>query len=583
MALDTEVLSKHCQRRAKELFAAFDRRKDLLLEVARELMPGAIAGLTRDVQEIADGYIYDEDHRILTTAPIDALRRGAAGFHGNLTSPATRWFRLKLPEHATDGETTHEDRIVIDRLTEATEWVFARSNAYAAIHKLYEHLLAFGFGCLMVSESKTNICRVETLRVGTYALGIGADGMVDTVVRKFSLTAPQIIEQFGEKNCPKVIVDSKCDHTRRFEVANLIEPHPTDELTLKDDKVARACDFASGGNTQQTIYRSLYYLPAFSGAAPFNGFLKAVGFSIRPFVAPRMECETGDVYGRGRGLDALDLARGCQSFKFDELTIVGNIAQPAIIADAELKDEGLKLYRGAVTYCPFGDRRGAMAAPILPHNPPLNLVLEERAQCENEIAKLFYNDAFSVIDAVKNGKSGQMTATEVETIVRDAMQRLAPVATLFDKELLDPLVGIMTAYAQRLMDTNLSDDLDIKVEYVSAIHNAQKQTQLAAIQQTIQSAGTMAQIAPDVLLRLDADKTFQKLASLLSFPESCLKSDEDVIAALQARQQQEAASKQQEVMSASAKAMREMGGIQIDEAHAGSVVVDAIKKGGLMS
>ena len=69
--MDTALVAKHCLARESKLFAAFERRRQLLLDVAREIYPVGIAGLTRGVEEIADGYVYDEDHRLLTPAPME--------------------------------------------------------------------------------------------------------------------------------------------------------------------------------------------------------------------------------------------------------------------------------------------------------------------------------------------------------------------------------------------------------------------------------------------------------------------------------------------------------------------------------
>ena len=56
----------------QKLFDTFEKRKSHLLDIAKEFYPIGRAGLERGVEELADGFIYDEDHRMLTTAPQDA-------------------------------------------------------------------------------------------------------------------------------------------------------------------------------------------------------------------------------------------------------------------------------------------------------------------------------------------------------------------------------------------------------------------------------------------------------------------------------------------------------------------------------
>ena len=578
--MDYTLIAKHCRHVEKQLFDAFEKRKQLLLDVAREFYPAAVPGLTKGVEEMADGYQHDNDHRMLTTVPMDCMRRGAAGFHGNLTSPTTPWFRFKLPDFmVADGQTTHEQRKLLDNITQATRWTFSRSNAYPMLNRMYKQLLTFGFSCAVVTADKARIARMTTLRVGTYALGVGDDGQVDTCVRRFAWTAAQIIQNFGRETCPQYIIDAEKNLTARFEVCNLIEPNATGDAK-KDDEIARELAMSD-----ETVYRSIFWLKNANGHKN-DGFLRAIGFSIKPIVAPRMECEDGDVYGLGPGIDALDLARGCQSFKFDELNIVGRQSEPAVVAADELKDEGLRLYRGAVNYARFGEQRVAPVSPVFPNPPGPEGAREERADAAQEIARLFYNDAFSVIDAVRRGETGRMTATEVEAHVREAMQRLAPVATLFDTELLDPLVTIMAKYTVAALPSPLTPEqaeqlASVDVEYVSAIHLAQKQSVIVGIQQIFETAAAMAKGGvADALRRVDADKMLTTLAELIGCPESCLKSDEEVAAAKQADEQAAAEQAQLAKAQMAAGAVKDVGSIPLDEGHAGSELAAALAQNG---
>lgn len=579
--MDSSLIAKHCRATESKLFSVFEKRKQLLLDVAREIYPAAIPGLARGVDEMADGYAHDDDHRMLTTSPMDSMKRGAAGFHGNLTSPATPWFRFKLPDFMLEnGETTHEQRKLLDNMTEATRWTFSRSNAYPMLHRLYKQLLSFGFGFMLVTADKGRIARCTTLRIGTYALGVGDDGQVDRCVRRFAWTAGQIIRNFGRDNCPQYILDAEKDPTTRFEVCNLIEPNATGDDRAFDE-IAKQLDLSD-----ETVYRSLFWLKAGNGHKN-DGFLRAIGYSVKPFVAPRMECEDGDVYGLAPGIDALDLCRGCQSFKYDELNIVGRQSEPAVVADETFKDEGLRLYRGAVNYGRFGEQRGTPVAPVFPNPPQPDEARQERMDAQQEIAKLFYNDAFSVIDAVRRSETGKMTATEVEAHVREAMQRLAPVATLFDTELLDPLVSIMAKYTVAALPEPLTPEQGrqlqtIDVEYVSAIHLAQKQGAVAAIQQVFDAAAAMAERGrPEAMHRVNADKMILKLAELTGCPESCLADDGNVARAVEADKQAAARQAQMVEAEAAANAAKNLGGIPLDENHAGSAIADAMSKGGI--
>ena len=122
----------------------------------------------------------------------------------------------------------------------------------------------------------------------------------------------------------------------------------------------------------------------------------------------------------------------------------------------------------------------------------------------------------------------------------------------------------------------------IDVEYVSAIHLAQKQGAVAAIQQVFDAAAAMTEKGrPEAMHRVNADKMILKLAELTGCPESCLTDDENVARAVEADKQAAARQAQMVEAEAAANAVKNLGGIPLDENHAGSAIADAMSKGGI--
>lgn len=578
--MDWAYIRSHCAKTAKQLFDAFDRRKSVWADAAREFYPIGVAGLTRSVENLSDECYSDPKGELYSLVPVDCLRKGASGFHGNLTSPARRWFRFRLPSFMTeDGDTTHQQRQTLDRLTEATEWVFSRGGVYASLEKLYEHLLCFGFGAMLVSADDENVVRAQTLRVGTYALGIGEDGMVCRIVRRFSRTAEQIIAEFNDAGVTDEIKAAAKGGNleRRWTVYNLVEPNAVGDRRAYD-RVSREI-----GLSDEMIYRSVYWLEHATDDMPQSGILNVSGFTIRPLVAPRLDYELGDTYGRGRGVDGIPLAKGLQTFKADILRSSGNRVQPAVVASAEFKDEGLKLGRGAVNYTRLGEQRNGMVAPVFPTPPDSSETREAFDAARMELQDLFFNSAFAAIDSVKM-QSGVKTATEIDAIVRENMERLGSVVTNLDKELLDPLVSIIAKYTLQagiapMAPEDVASIGTVNVEYVSQIHLAQKQSQISAVQNWVTFVSAVAQMKPEALDKLDADGTIEKFGDMMGVPEQCSASDEAVAMAAAARQQAQAAARQNEEMQAQARAMRDVGAIPVDDGHAAGLIAQGLGGG----
>lgn len=574
---DYRFIRKHCSAVARRLMDDFDsKRRPILTEVAREFYPIGVAGLAKGVDEVADECPYDVDRRYLTTRPMDCLRKGAAGFHGNLTSPARRWFRLR-GNSFTSGEDGADDgdNGVFDRLTEATEWAFQRGGVYPMLYKLYEHCLCFGFGCMLVTRDPERIVRARTLRVGTYAMGVGEDGQVCRVARRFSWTAEQILREFGMDSTPKSVRDAaeRGDGRMRWTVWNLVEPNATGDLRACD-RVAQEIGLGDG-----MVYRSVYWLEKANDDDPQSGVLEISGFSVRPIIAPRMDYELGDTYGRGRGIDGIDLARGVQSFEYDILKISGNRAQPAVIASSEFKEAGLKLGRGQVNYARFGEGRNALVVPALASPPDSGETRSCLQEAGSELADLFFNTAFATIDALKNN-AGVKTATEIDALVRENMERLNPVVTNFDRELLDPLVSVVTRYTIQSGICPLDEDdlarLDgADIEYVSQIHLAAKQSQMSSLTQWIQFVGGLAQAKPQALDLVDEDGASLAYAEMLGVPAKCITPKDAADEMRAARAEQAAAQTQMAAMAEAAK----IGAMPTDVGHAGGILARGLGAG----
>lgn len=571
---DYSCVRRHCVSISKKLFDDFEtKRKSICLDVAREFYPLGVAGLTKSVEDLADECAYDEEYRILNAKPLDALKKGACGFHGNLTSPARRWFRLRIPSFVTDGRVSQRNRATLDRLTEAVDGVMRASDLYPSLYKLYEHTLCFGFGCMLVTGDKEKVIKTRTLRVGTYALGIGEDGQVCRVARRFSWTAEQIVREFGDTGVKDAIREAarKGDTRRRWTVVNLIEPNAVGDFKAYD-RVAQVLDLAD-----EMVYRSVYWLEDGTDNDPQSGVLEVSGFTVKPIIAPRLDYELGDTYGRGRGMDALSLARGVQTFQHDIYDISGVKGRQPLVVSSEFKDEGFRTGRGAINYSRFGEGRNAMALPVYASLPDSSDIRADKQDVENQIADLFFNTSFATIDALKNNK-GVKTATEVDALVRENMERLNPVVTNFDRELLDPLVSVVTRYTLAagicpLTDDDLAQMGSVNIEYISQIHVAAKQSQLSAIQNWLGVVGSLAQAKPNIIDKIDEDGVADELAELYGVPASVCAEDGAVASARQARQQQAEKAEQMQMMQTLGKSVGQLGGVPTDDGHIGGRIL----------
>lgn len=573
---DFETIRKHCPKTGERMFKRLTALKQDMLAVSRELYPLGVAGWERGVESLADKCFHDEEHRLLTVVPVITVRKAAAGMLQNLTSKGQPWYYLSVPK-TLSSKLSKEKRGVLEKLTEASRYLFARSNAYSSIYRLFLHYLVYGFGCMLVSgadKTSGDIIDTYTLRPGTYALGIGRNGRVNKVVRKFAWTAMEILEEFGKASTPKWIRDmAKNGSDKTIVVWNLIEPNYSGELA-EFDPVSKACEL-----DVSCCYRSIFWVEGGSkdDGTGRQGILGIDGFDINPIIAPRLDCELGDIYGRGLGLDGLDLSRGLQSFRFDVLKISGDKAQPALVASSDFKEDGLKCGRGEVNYTPMGAQKQGFVLPVLPDPPSI----EDTRNCEivakQELETLFYIDAFTAMDLFRDN-IGKVTATQINYAKAEGMQKLGAMVSNCECEFLNILVNTMWRWAVKakvapLDDTTIAQiqamEREVSPEYVSNIHQARRLAEMNGIQAWMQNVEMAKNIKQDPIDDpsdvADFDQINRRIAEITNVPDDCIVDEATVKAKRLQRAKKAQAAAMGEMLDKGATAINKLGNTPITE------------------
>lgn len=578
--MNYRLVRQHLDKTTRRMFDILERKKDLFTQIAREFLPSAVPGLTKGADDLSEGVGLDDKHPHYTTFPQQQLRKGAAGFHTNLTSPARPWFRFRPKSYGVNADLIDGSSRVnraMDDATAAVEWLMTDTNCYSQCNKFYRHWLAFGTAAMLVLPDENTIAKTITLRPGTFALDIGADGHVNRLARKFSWTIEQAIDYFGKANMPKSILDKR-DKSMRLTIINLIEPNAA-KIDRTWDKLSDTIDL-----DEEYIYRSIYFFESPSLAPDEQGIIKPVkGFTYNPIIACRYEYEHGDIWGMGVGITALPVARGLNSYKYDLQKVSGDNAEPAVVASSELKDEGLQLGRRGVNWSSPGAQRENMVVPVLAAPRDMSLTKEEALSAQQELSDAFFVSAFATIDALKLNP-GVKTATEVEQLVRENLEMLGAHVSNLDEEFLDPLV---TAHFRIAQDAGLAptgkdssfgglDMTSIEIEYVSSIHLAQKASRLKNTQIWLGLVGQLAGIDQTLSMLPDWEKAAREIGRMMGVPEKIVKGDKEFAEAKAAAAEAQAKAAQMAQLAQTAAVAKDIGGIPMDTSHAGGKLAEAM-------
>ena len=194
----------------KSLIARFDRLKTQRQnwethwqEVADYMQPRkADVTKTRSKGDKRTELIFD-------ASPIQAVELLAASLHGMLTNPATPWFSLRFKN--PDLENEDEAKLWLENATEVMYTAFNRSNFQQEIFELYHDLITFGTAAMFIEEDDDDIIKFSTRHINEVFIAENDKGRIDTIYRRFKISARAAMQKFGEAVSSDVQTKTKKD------------------------------------------------------------------------------------------------------------------------------------------------------------------------------------------------------------------------------------------------------------------------------------------------------------------------------------------------------------------------------------
>ena len=218
---------------------------------------------------------------VYDSTAIHAAELLASSLHGMLTNAASPWFSLQFKDPLLDA-----DDAVNEWLEECTHQMyiaFNRSNFQQEIHELYLDLITFGTGCMFVERSDIEPLRFSTRHISEIFIQENEKGVVDTVIRKFKMSARAAFNMFGAAT---------------QEIEKLNRDAPYDELEFlhcvmpRDERDPRKIDDVN------KPFSSIYV--TIDGKMLGEG-----GFNEFPYVVPRFTKSSVEMYGRSPSMTCL--------------------------------------------------------------------------------------------------------------------------------------------------------------------------------------------------------------------------------------------------------------------------------------
>lgn len=496
-------------------------------EIADYVLPRAIRLNVGDRQRQGN----KQNQNIIDSTATLALRTLASGMMAGLTSPARPWFRLTT----TDPNLMEYGPVktwLFDTESLMRE-VFNKSNLYNVLPAAYSNLGAFGTAAFAVLEDHEDVIRCYPFPMGQYCIGTSPRGVVDTMYREFQMTVYQLVAEFGIDNVSTTVRDNyeRGNYDQWIEVLHVVEPN-LEAFTNKSMK------------SKDKPYRSIYMEKSGENK---NTFLREAGFDDFPILAPRWRVEGEDVYGWSPGMDSLQDVKALQLEQKRKLQAIDKLVNPPMLADTQLRNQRVSMLPGDVNYI-AGLNNSIGMKPVYEINPRILELMQDIQETQARIKRAFYEDMMVML---ATGDNSQMTAREVEERHQEKLLVLGPVMERLNDELLDPLIdrtfSIMLKRGMLPRPPQELSGMDLKVEYISIMAQAQKMLGTSAIERFAGFAGNLAAVKPEVLDKLDVDQIMDEYGNMLGVPPRVIVSDDNVAQIRKARQQQAAMQQMQQM------------------------------------
>ena len=461
--------------------------------------------------------------KIYDSTAVHSLELLASSLHGMLTSNSQRWFQLRYKE------------AILNDSDEAKEWLedamdkmmiaFHRSNFQQEIFENYHDLIAFGTSCLFIEEDEQDIIRFSARHIKEIYITENERGFVDTIYRKFKLTAKAVLEKFGKDNVSKdTIVKFQKTPFDDIEIVHVVRPRSVFDPNKLD----------KNNMPFQSVYMEYE-----------TGHIISIGgYREFPYVVPRYLKASNEIYGRSPGMNSLPDVKVLNTMVKVSLKAAQKQVDPPLLVPDDAMILPVRTAPGSLNYYRSGSRDRIESLNIGANNP-LGLNMED--QRRRSISRTFH------VDQLLIQENRTMTATEVMQRNQEKMKILGPVIGRLQQELLQPLIirvfNIMLRNKLFLAAPEILTNQEVDIEYVSPVAIAQKGSQLEGIMRGLEIFGSISQLAP-VTDYIDENGLVKQIINVLGLPAKMIKSDKQVQELRAVRQQEQAAQAQmqQEMM-----------------------------------
>jgi hypothetical protein len=392
-----------------------------------------------------------------------------------------------------------------------------QSNFAGQIGCAYLELGAFGTSSLFLDEAIGYGNRYKAMPLCETYFVENHVGLIDTVYRKFELTAQQALGKWP-KGLPSEISKAAVDRPdQRFTFVHCVIPN-TDRID---------------GVMPDHRWASIYVSETGQAEVQRGGYFTFPALIMRDLTSP------GEIYGRSPGTWVLPDVKMLNDMSKTVIRAAQKVVDPPLMMTEDGALTGFNQRPGMPNTGALGPNGEELVKPFV-SGGRIDIGLEMLQWKQQTINEAFFITLFQIL--VDNPT---MTATEVLERAQEKGMLLGPLAGRQQSEFLGPMVereldllgraGQLPPAPPELLEAGG----EYKIEYESPLARAQRAEEGVAIVRTFDTVLPLAEMRPDVLDVFDLDENMRALGEINGMATKLMRDPKDVAAIREERAQQQ--------------------------------------------
>lgn len=418
----------------------------------------------------------------------------------------------------------------LGRATQITHDELFASNFMLQLNETLSSLVGFGTNNLF-SEWDNDILGLnfKDWDVSFYTVKQSSNGLVDTVIVKYPLTARQAVQEFGKDNLgDKVLEAAKLAETesKRFEFIHRVGPRSERNVAFSD--------------FMNMPFESIYV------DKEDQAIVEEGGYEELPYAVARWKKSSNEKYGRGQGTVALSISKELQQMHADFIECGNKWNNPPRQTLAGAVEGQVDVRPGANNIVSQVDAIKALDQGVRGNFP---ITKETFEFTQAIIHRIFFVDVFAPL---ANLPGDRRTTVEIRERIKQAMKKLAGPIYRLQSELFTPVIKrcvlllIRNGRIPRPEDDGAPElqGQSFGIEYVSELALAMRDQQSRAFNQFAGLVSELDPVFPGAKDIVSIDRALPDIAFTFGVKAEHLSTEEEITEAREARiatqQQQQA-------------------------------------------